>query len=159
MTDAGELYNQDFLRWTEQQATALRRAAKDSNLPLDWENLAEEIESLGKSQRAALRSQLRRILRHQFKLEASAAIEPRRGWEESIRDARVEIEDILQDNPSLRREVDRLIAQQTPIAGNLAAADLRGHGESADAVQARLANGGFTADQVLGDWFPETAMR
>ena len=52
MADAGELYDQDFLRWTEQQATALRRAAKDSNLPLDWENLAEEIESLGKSHRA-----------------------------------------------------------------------------------------------------------
>ncbi|MFL5420976.1 MAG: DUF29 family protein, partial [Myxococcales bacterium] len=48
MADAGELYEQDFLRWTEQQATALRRAGKDSNLPLDWENLAEEIESLGK---------------------------------------------------------------------------------------------------------------
>jgi hypothetical protein len=91
MADAGELYDRDFLRWTEQQATALRHAAKDSNLPLDWENLAEEIESLGKSQRAALRSQLRRILRHHFKLEASPAIEPRRGWKESIRDARVEI--------------------------------------------------------------------
>src|SRR4051794_33915814 len=159
MADAGELYDRDFLRWTEQQATALRRAAKDSNLPLDWENLAEEIESLGKSQRAALRSQLRRILRHQFKLEASPAIEPRRGWEESIRDARVEIEDMLQDSPSLRREVDRLIAEQTPIAGNLAAADLRGHGESADSVQARLAKGRFTADQVLGDWFPDLPTR
>lgn len=159
MADAGELYDQDFLRWTEQQATALRHAAKDSNLPLDWENLAEEIESLGKSQRAALRSQLRRILRHHFKLEASPAIEPRRGWEETIRDARVEIEDILQDSPSLRREIDRLIAEQTPIAGNLAAADLRGHGESVDAVQARITKGGFTADQVLGDWFPETAAR
>ena len=88
MADAGELYQQDFLRWAEQQAMALRNAAKDSNLPLDWENLAEEIESLGKSQRAALRSQLRRILRRQFKLEASPTIEKRRGWENSIRDAR-----------------------------------------------------------------------
>lgn len=159
MADPGKLYDQDFFRWTEQQATALRRAAKDSNLPLDWGNLAEEIESLGKSQRAALRSQLRRILRHQFKLEASPAIEPRRGWEESIRDARVEIEDILQDSPSLRREVDRLIAEQTPIAGNLAAADLRGHGETAETVWTRLEEGGFTADQILGGWFPETAAR
>jgi hypothetical protein len=159
MADAGELYDRDFLWWTEQQATALRRAAKESNLPLDWQNLAEEIESLGKLQRTALRSQLRRILRHQFKLEACPAIEKRRGWEESIRDARIEIEDILQDSPSLRREVDRLIAEQTPIAGNLAAADLRSYGESADAVQTRLAKGGFTADQVLGDWCPETAAR
>ena len=59
----------------------------------------------------------------------------------------------------MQREVDRLIAEQTPIAGNLAAADLRGYGELADAVQARLERGGFTADQVLDDWFPETAAR
>lgn len=46
--------------WTEEQAAAVRRA-KNSSLPLDWENLAEEIESLGKSQRTELKSQIRRI--------------------------------------------------------------------------------------------------
>ena len=76
MADAGELYDRDFLRWTEQQAAILRRAASDSNLPLDWENLAEEIESLGKSLRRELSSQLRRVLRHLFKLEASPADRP-----------------------------------------------------------------------------------
>jgi len=154
-----ELYDRDFVRWTKDQAAALRRAkSAGANLPLDWENLAEEIESLGKSQRAALRSQLRRILRHQFKLEASPAIEPRPGWEESIRDARVEIDDILKDSPSLRRDVTRLIEEQTPIAANLATADLRGHRESPETVQARLKKGGFTADQVLGDWFPDSPL-
>jgi Domain of unknown function DUF29 len=50
------LYDEDLVRWSEQQAAALRRAksmppaaAGVSNLPLDWENLAEEIESLGKN--------------------------------------------------------------------------------------------------------------
>ena len=48
-----------------------------------------------------------------------------------------------------------MIAEAGPnCRGNLAAADLTGHGEAADAVQARLVKGGFTADQVLGDWFP-----
>lgn len=154
MAEAETLYDQDFLRWTEQQAAALRAAPKDSNLPLDWENLAEEIESLGKSQRAALRSQLRRILRHLFKLEGSLAVGPRPGWEESIREARVEIEDILEDSPSLRREIDALIKKQAPIAAELAAGDLRQHGEPADAIQARLDKGGFTAEEVVGDWFP-----
>ena len=51
MAKAGELYEQDFFLWTKEQAAALR-LAKNSNLPLDWENLAEEIESLGKSPRA-----------------------------------------------------------------------------------------------------------
>src|SRR5439155_14627168 len=78
MPKTNELYEQDFLLWTKEQATALRRAA-DSNLPLDWENLAEEMESLGASQRTELNSQLRRVLRHLFKLEASPAFEPRAG--------------------------------------------------------------------------------
>ncbi|MBV9826610.1 MAG: DUF29 domain-containing protein [Alphaproteobacteria bacterium] len=151
-----ELYDHDFVLWTEEQAAALRHAdAARTNLPLDWENLAEEIESLGKSQRAALRSQLRRILRHLFKLAASPAGAPRRGWETSIRDARVEIEDILQDSPSLRRDLERFVVAQTPVAAELAAADLREHAESTDAVEARLQAGGFTTDQVMGDWFPD----
>ncbi len=149
-----DLYDRDFLLWTQEQAAALRRI-KDSNLPLDWENLAEEIESLGKSQRAALRSQLRRILRHLFKLDASPALEPRSGWEESIRDARVEVEDILQDSPSLRREVARLIREQAPTAAKLAAADLQSHGEAAEALWARIEKEGFSSEQVLGDWLPD----
>ena len=48
--NAAQLYEKDFVRWTEQQATALRDAASlSTNLPLDWENLAEEIDSLGRS--------------------------------------------------------------------------------------------------------------
>jgi hypothetical protein len=155
MAGAETLYDEDFLLWTKEQAAALRAAPKDSNLPLDWENLAEEIESLGKSQRAALRSQLRRILRHLFKLACSPAVGPRPGWEESIREARVEIEDILEDSPSLRREVDGLIKKQAPIAAELAAGDLAQHGEAVDAIEARLEKGGFTANEVLGNWFPD----
>src|SRR5689334_14675408 len=84
------VYDLDFFLWTKEQAGALRRC-KASNLPLDWENLAEEIESLGISQRTALNSQLRRILHHLFKLEASPAADPRAGWRATIRDARAEI--------------------------------------------------------------------
>jgi hypothetical protein len=65
MAKVGELYEQDFFLWTKEQAAALRLAKSlplartgDSNLPLDWENLAEEIESLGKSDRRELRSRI-----------------------------------------------------------------------------------------------------
>jgi hypothetical protein len=154
MAQVSELYDQDFFLWTREQAAALRRA-KDSNLPLDWENLAEEIESLGKSDRRELTSQIRRILRHLLKLAVSPAVEPRAGWSSTILDARTEIDDVLRDSPSLRREVDGLIAEQLPAAAELASADLSRHGEPTDAVRARLQKGGFTAEQVLGDWFPE----
>jgi len=156
MTKVSELYDRDFFLWTQEQATALR-AVKDSNLPLDWDNLAEEIESLGKSDRRELRSQIRRIMRHLLKLEISPALDPRGGWCSTIADSRSEIEDVLQDSPSLGREVDRMIAEELNTAAKFAAADLRQHGEPADAVWARLEKGGFTAEQVLGDWFPEAS--
>jgi hypothetical protein len=154
MTKVSGLYDSDFVLWTEQQATALRNA-KASNLPLDWENLAEEIESLGKADRRALRSQTRRILRHLFKLEASPAAEPRAGWRETIGDARSEIEDVLRDSPSLRGEIDKLIAEEAGSAAKAAAEDLRQYGEPAETVRERLEQGGFAAEQVLGDWFPD----
>ncbi len=48
MTDLKTLYEEDTVAWSEQQAAALRAAARGgSNQPLDWENLAEEIEELG----------------------------------------------------------------------------------------------------------------
>jgi hypothetical protein len=38
------LYDRDFVRWTETQAAELRRAAEtDTNLPLDWEHVAEKV--------------------------------------------------------------------------------------------------------------------
>jgi hypothetical protein len=158
MSKPGALYEEDFVRWTEDQAAALREAkTAGTNLPLDWDNLAEEIESLGQSNRRELQSQIRRILRHLLKLEVSPASEPRAGWRTTIIDARAEIESLLKDSPSLRREVDGMIKDQIGKAVRLAAGDLEAHGEPTERIGARLAAGGFTADQVLGDWFPEKA--
>jgi uncharacterized protein DUF29 len=96
MTNVKSLYERDFVLWTEQQATALRIAARTgTNQALDWENLAEEIESLGRSDRRELHSQIYRIIRHLAKLQFSPANDPRRGWCESIGDARKQIELVL----------------------------------------------------------------
>jgi hypothetical protein len=154
------LYDKDFVAWSKQQAEALRAAARSgSNQRLDWQNLAEEIEGLGISQRSALRSQIRRIIRHLIKLEHSRAIEPRRGWVESIGDARAEIEDLLEISPSLKTELDRDIAAQTKRAIELAIRDLRGHDEIQDADLPPLRGASYTAEQILGDWFPEEPPR
>ena len=155
MAKVGDLCDQDFFLWTKEQAAALR-LAKGANLPLDWENLAEEIESLGKSQRTELSSQIRRILRHLFKLEASPVTDPRAGWRATIRDARAEIDELLETSPSLRREIEGVVRKQSTTAAKLAADHLDGYGEPADGIWAQLDRGGFTAEQVLEDWFPET---
>lgn len=158
MTKPGDLYDEDFVRWTEGQAALLRRAKTAGiNLPLDWDNLAEEIDSLGRSDRRELRSQITRILHHLLKLEASPAAEPRGGWQNTIQQARDEIEALLEDSPSLRNEVEGIIAKQIRAATKLATRDLESHGEPTDRMKARLAAGGFTADEVLGDWFPDAA--
>ena len=162
MAKPGALYDEDFVRWTEEQAAALRRAQslplagrRGSNLKLDWQHLAEEIESLGKSDRRELRSQITRVLRHLLKLEVSPAAEPRAGWRATIDEARMEIEGLLDDSPSLRRETDGLIKKQIRAAARLAADDLRQYGETDEAIRGRLEKRGFTVGQVLGDWFPE----
>jgi hypothetical protein len=64
---------------------------------------------------------------------------------------------VLSDSPSLRREVDRLVKDQLAAAAELASSDLGQHGEQPDLVRARLQKGGFTAEQVIGDWFPEAS--
>jgi hypothetical protein len=161
MTDLKTLYEEDTVAWAENQAAALRAAAQgSSNQALDWENLAEEIDDLAKSQRRALRSQLSRILQHQVKLAHSPAIDPRKGWRLSILQARVEIEGILEESPSLKREVSRFIANAAQRAIDLAIAELEEHGELATTdvgalrANAALLLNSYTEDQILGDWFP-----
>ena len=61
--DLKTLYEEDTVAWAETQAAALRAAAQGgSNRQLDWENLAEEIEDLAKSERRSLHSHIRRII-------------------------------------------------------------------------------------------------
>jgi hypothetical protein len=150
-----QLYEQDFVRWTEQQAAALRQAAElklGANLPLDWENLAEEIDDLGRSLKHELRSRLLVILEHLLKLQHSPAIEPRRGWIETIARERVIIEDLLEESPSLNNDLGRAIDHAKSKAARLAAKSQLTHGEAAD-----VAPPAYTRDQVLGDWFPGDA--
>lgn len=140
--NAAQLYEEDFVRWTERQSSALREAAAaGANLPLDWENLAEEIESLGASQRRELRSRIAGILEHLLKLEHSPANDARRGWIESIAHHRSEIELLLNDSPSLRREVPRIITETAPRAARLTTRVLRLHGGFARSRDARLHRG------------------
>jgi hypothetical protein len=155
--DPARLYDEDFVRWSEEQAAALRAAARSgANLPLDWENLAEEIESLGISQKHELRSRIGTIIEHLLKLEYSPAKSPRRGWIETIGRERLIIEDLLEISPSLRREVAAIIAWSLPRTARLVGQILQRYGEGAPDLTAKFAAANYTPEQVLGDWFPET---
>jgi hypothetical protein len=149
------LYDEDFVAWSQQQVDALRVAAHGGLTQyLDWENLAEEIEGLGISQKSALGSQIRRIIDHLLKLEHSPARGPQWGWQNSVIDARDEIEDLLERSPSLRREISAEITRQTPRAARRAIMDFGKRAEIDPAIAARLRATAFTEEQILGDWFP-----
>ena len=63
-------YDSDILEWSEEQARALRNLARsrpDLSNELDWENVAEEIECVGRSEFAAVRSHILQILIHVIK--------------------------------------------------------------------------------------------
>jgi hypothetical protein len=152
-----DLYERDFVTWTQVQAERLRAAATGRpNLPIDWEHVAEEIEDLGKRDRRDLASRLQTIVLHLMKLQHSPSHDPRGGWESTVEEARSVAEFILRDSPSLRPQVGSLLFDATERARRIAQASLHNHGE-ADAA-ARVADApAFTEDQVLGDWWPERA--
>jgi Domain of unknown function DUF29 len=97
-----ELYERDYYTWTQEQARALRERRLEE---VDWTNVAEEIEDLGKREKRALRSQLVRLLGHLIKFAYAREVmwtNNSRGWELSIRGARREALMYLDENPGLR---------------------------------------------------------
>ena len=155
MSDVKALYDEDFVLWSKQQAEALRAAARGAtNQPIDWENVAEEIDSLGRSDKRELGSQIRRIIEHLLKLEHSHAIDPRHGWIESIGNARNEVEVLLEDSPSLKSEIVGFISAETKRASRKVLRDLDDYGELDGTNAARIAARTYAPEEVLGDWFP-----
>ncbi len=147
-----ELYEEDFYAWTRDQARALRRlAASRPNLGLDFPHLIEEVADLGTSQRDAVRSQLRRVIEHCLKLEYSPARDPRAGWQETMVNARIELEDKL--TATLHRGLRRRLPKLYDQARRAAAASLRVHGETEAAALPETCPYRL-ADLLRHDWYP-----
>lgn len=138
-------YDRDFYQWTQQQAALLRQGQLSR---LDLENLAEEIESMGKSDRRALGGHLTNVLLHLLKWQ----YQPRRrsaSWALSINNGRQEIDWIIQDSPSLRPRLPALLQDAYPTARRNAAAQTR------LALKNFPETCPFSAEQVIGDYWPD----
>ncbi len=109
----GTLYEDDLVAWAEAQGRALRAAARaklNTPVAVDWENVAEEIEQLARSERRELASRLFRLLTHL----ARWRWQPRRrtrSWRATIGEQRREIARLLADSPSLRPLLPELLAR------------------------------------------------
>jgi hypothetical protein len=149
-----DLYDTDFVTWSQRQADLLRRRAAGelvNESDIDWPNVAEEIEALGKNEERALASKLAIIMEHMLKLEASPATDPRAGWRATIRRERTDIHRLLKSAPSLRRTVAAVMAEELGAARSEAAASLADNGET---PRIAIDGAAYTEDQVLGDWLP-----
>jgi hypothetical protein len=147
-------YEHDYYAWALDQAARLRAHARaGGGTDLDLENLAEEVEDLGKSERDAVLSQIARVLAHFLKLEYSPSDQPRGAWEESIVEAREQLGRKL--TPTLRRLAGDALAAEYATARKLAAAGLKRYGEQAYAANFP-AECPYTLDQIVDEeWFPE----
>jgi len=115
--DPPSLYERDFNLWVDAQVDALRAGRfADIDLP----NVIEEIESLGKSERSKIESQLARLWLHVLKLR----FQPERRsrfWESSVAHASTRTLRVLRDSPSLRRRIPEFAAKAYPGARRKAA--------------------------------------
>jgi hypothetical protein len=93
------LYETDFLLWTEETIAKLKARDFDH---VDLENLIEEIESLGKSDKKEIKIRLTTLLAHLLKRIYVNMPQEFNGWERTIRNQRTDLELALMDSPSLK---------------------------------------------------------
>ena len=117
----GRLHHQDFYGWTQDQADALRRRSANE---IDWDNLLAEIEGLGDSARSELRSRLAVIVLHLLKWRHQP-LRRSRSWSLTLEEQRAQVEDLLDENPSLRSQLPTVMAKAFR-AGVAAAAEETG---------------------------------
>lgn len=108
MINPPSLYEQDFAQWVEKTVHQLHARNTEN---LDWENLIEEVESLGRSQRKAVRSFLLNLLEHLLKRCYVPLTDCYHGWEIEIRNFRRELKQEFKDSPSLKSFAIEILAE------------------------------------------------
>lgn len=110
------LYESDFYAWANQQAALLRAGNLSA---ADIEHIAEEIESMGKTEKRELVNRLAVLLLHLLKWQ----FQPKRrsaSWEATIIVQRHDLADHLADNPSLKAQLPAAISRAYSNAAPLA---------------------------------------
>jgi hypothetical protein len=97
-----DTYEQDFYAWANQQA-ALLRAGRLSEADID--HIAEEIESMGKTEKRELISRLKVLLMHLLKWQFQPTGRST-SWRLTIEEQRRELVEHLADNPSLKSKMN-----------------------------------------------------
>lgn len=105
-------YDSDFYGWTQEQADLLRSGRLAE---LDTHNLLEEIEAMGRSERRELLNRLKVLLMHLIKWKYQPSHRGR-SWSLTIEEQRVQIEEVLKENPSLKPKLPGIIEDAYRLA-------------------------------------------
>ncbi|MCL1472691.1 DUF29 domain-containing protein [Argonema antarcticum] len=101
------LYEKDYLQWIQ---TTLEKIRSGDYVNVDWENLIEEIEDMGRSERKSLKSNLIVVFLHLLKWQFQP--EMRSGsWEGSIIEHRRRIRESIDDSPSLQNYLESIFPE------------------------------------------------
>jgi hypothetical protein len=116
-------YDSDFYAWTQQQTKALRLLQSDpflcdllfylkweEGLCLDLENLAEEIESLGRAEYEKFESAIHRLTQHLLKWQYQPELRSR-SWQLTISEQRRRIVKLLRNNPSFKARLKETLSE------------------------------------------------
>ncbi len=101
------LYEQDFNLWLEETANLLKTRQLEE---LDYDNLIEEIESMGRSDKRALESNLEQVLIHLLKWQYQSN-KRTNSWRYSIAEHRSRLKKIFKQSPSLKRYYDEVLEE------------------------------------------------
>jgi hypothetical protein len=145
-------YDEDVHAWAEEQAEALRRLAETRrDLPneLDLENVAEEIEDVGVSQRTACESYIRQIFVHLIKLISAPESASATHWRGEIITFHNELLQRLTRSMHARIELTTLWHR----ALREATAKLRAEEKTNGAVYAKLRGPPLTIEELAGEDF------
>jgi hypothetical protein len=143
MTGNVALYDEDFYAWSMEQARLLRAG---EFARLDIENIAEELESMGRSDKRQIENRLVVLLAHLLKWQVQVGFRSR-SWSATIREQRYRIRRLVGESPSLQPAVGELLAEAYGEARR-AAADETGLAETAFPADCP-----FTPDQVMAEEF------
>jgi hypothetical protein len=105
-----QLYDHDYYAWVQGQVRALREHRTED---VDWENVAEEIDDLGKSEQWSLESHLEALIEHLLRLAYTPGTVRTRNdrlWTGTVKLARAKIRRRLAQSPSLRPKMIELYA-------------------------------------------------
>jgi len=100
------LYEDDILLWSERQRDLLRRVAAGEpvNERPDWDNIIEEVESVGREQLHAVESLLFQSLVHMLKADGWPLARDVPSWQADARGLRVQAR--RRFAPSMRQKID-----------------------------------------------------